>query len=227
MGMLLVSSVVTVALVTVLSGIGIGEHSGMGSGGVYSMIASVLGGQMGGTIGLLYVFGQVRPPAQGLCRCLCPPAIFASPSLTYLVCHMFQRSRPGPKGPSVAEPSRSPEPGSLVPGLLSPNSCFLGSWLDHGHAAVFPTEVCIPQLWPKWQPCGLGAEERPFCVPRDFTRSRPFPMEQLLADTSDALDGLVALQGGGQPCVVLKRRIPMRSHLVSMDESTLEASKPF
>ncbi|XP_063081186.1 solute carrier family 12 member 8 isoform X2 [Cavia porcellus] len=58
MGMLLVSSVVTVALVTVLSGIGIGEHSGMGSGGVYSMIASVLGGQMGGTIGLLYVFGQ-------------------------------------------------------------------------------------------------------------------------------------------------------------------------
>ncbi|XP_005386603.1 PREDICTED: solute carrier family 12 member 8 [Chinchilla lanigera] len=58
MGMLLVSSVVTVALVTVLSGIGISEHSGVGSGGVYSMISSVLGGQMGGTIGLLYVFGQ-------------------------------------------------------------------------------------------------------------------------------------------------------------------------
>ncbi|KAM6162855.1 solute carrier family 12 member 8 isoform 1-T1 [Erethizon dorsatum] len=58
MGMLLVSSVVTVALVTVLSGIGIGEHSSMGSGGVYSMISSVLGRQMGGTIGLLYVFGQ-------------------------------------------------------------------------------------------------------------------------------------------------------------------------
>ncbi|XP_004642224.1 solute carrier family 12 member 8 isoform X2 [Octodon degus] len=58
MGMVLVSSVVTVALITVMSGIGIGEHSGMGSGGVYSMISSVLGGQMGGTIGLLYVFGQ-------------------------------------------------------------------------------------------------------------------------------------------------------------------------
>ncbi|XP_010616555.1 solute carrier family 12 member 8 [Fukomys damarensis] len=58
MGMLLVSFVVTVALVTVLSGIGIGEHSGVGSGGVYSMISSVLGGQTGGTVGLLYVFGQ-------------------------------------------------------------------------------------------------------------------------------------------------------------------------
>nr|XP_027791803.1 solute carrier family 12 member 8 isoform X2 [Marmota flaviventris] len=58
MGMLLVSFVILVALVTVLSGIGIGEQVGMGSGGVYSMISSVLGGQMGGTIGLLYVFGQ-------------------------------------------------------------------------------------------------------------------------------------------------------------------------
>ncbi|VTJ59067.1 Hypothetical predicted protein [Marmota monax] len=62
MGMLLVSFVILVALVTVLSGIGVGEQVGMGSGGVYSMISSVLGGQMGGTIGLLYVFGQVRLP---------------------------------------------------------------------------------------------------------------------------------------------------------------------
>lgn len=59
--MFLVSFVVLVALVTVLSGIGVGERSSIGSGGVYSMISSVLGGQMGGTIGLLYVFGQVRP----------------------------------------------------------------------------------------------------------------------------------------------------------------------
>uniref|UniRef100_A0A8C9PXI7 Solute carrier family 12 member 8 n=1 Tax=Spermophilus dauricus TaxID=99837 RepID=A0A8C9PXI7_SPEDA len=58
MGMLLVSFVILVALVTVLSGIGVGEQVGVGSGGVYSMISSVLGGQMGGTIGLLYVFGQ-------------------------------------------------------------------------------------------------------------------------------------------------------------------------
>ncbi|KAM6223231.1 solute carrier family 12 member 8 [Rhynchocyon petersi] len=58
MGMILVSFVVLVALITVLSGIGVGEHCSIGSGGVYSMISSVLGGQTGGTIGLLYVFGQ-------------------------------------------------------------------------------------------------------------------------------------------------------------------------
>nr|XP_012635887.1 solute carrier family 12 member 8 isoform X3 [Microcebus murinus] len=57
-GMFLVSFVILVALVTVLSGIGVGERGGVGSGGVYSMISSVLGGQTGGTIGLLYVFGQ-------------------------------------------------------------------------------------------------------------------------------------------------------------------------
>ncbi|KAM5335254.1 solute carrier family 12 member 8 isoform 5-T6 [Glossophaga mutica] len=58
MGMFLVSFVILVALITVLSGIGVAEHCGVGSGGVYSMISSVLGGQTGGTIGLLYVFGQ-------------------------------------------------------------------------------------------------------------------------------------------------------------------------
>ncbi|XP_004465875.1 solute carrier family 12 member 8 [Dasypus novemcinctus] len=57
-GVFLVSFVVLVALVTVLSGIGVGAHCSVGSGGVYSMISSVLGGQTGGTIGLLYVFGQ-------------------------------------------------------------------------------------------------------------------------------------------------------------------------
>ncbi|XP_023479372.1 solute carrier family 12 member 8 isoform X3 [Equus przewalskii] len=57
-GVFLVSVVILVALVTVLSGIGVGEHCGVGSGGVYSMISSALGGQTGGTVGLLYVFGQ-------------------------------------------------------------------------------------------------------------------------------------------------------------------------
>lgn len=64
LGMLLVSSVVLVALVTVMSGIGIGEHCGVGSGGIYSMISTVLGGRMGGTVGLLYVFGQVSNKIQ-------------------------------------------------------------------------------------------------------------------------------------------------------------------
>ncbi|XP_058510684.1 solute carrier family 12 member 8 [Solea solea] len=58
LGMLLVSSVVVVALVTVMSGIGMCEHCGVGSGGIYSMISTVLGGRVGGTVGLLYVFGQ-------------------------------------------------------------------------------------------------------------------------------------------------------------------------
>lgn len=57
-GMFLVSFVIVVALITVLSGIGVAEHCGVGSGGVYSMISSVLGGRTGGTIGLLYVLGQ-------------------------------------------------------------------------------------------------------------------------------------------------------------------------
>lgn len=60
MGMFLVSFVVVVALVTVLSGIGVCERCSIGSGGVYSMISTVLGGQVGGTVGLLYIFGQVK-----------------------------------------------------------------------------------------------------------------------------------------------------------------------
>ncbi|KAM9804928.1 solute carrier family 12 member 8 [Neosynchiropus ocellatus] len=58
LGMFLVSVVVLVALATVMSGIGISEHCGVGSGGIYSMISTVLGGRVGGTVGLLYVFGQ-------------------------------------------------------------------------------------------------------------------------------------------------------------------------
>ncbi|XP_071896916.1 solute carrier family 12 member 8 isoform X4 [Anas platyrhynchos] len=58
MGMFLVSFVVLVALVTVLSGIGVCERCSIGSGGVYSMISTVLGGQVGGTVGFLYIFGQ-------------------------------------------------------------------------------------------------------------------------------------------------------------------------
>lgn len=71
LGLLLVSFVILVALITVLSGIGVAEHGGIGSGGVYSMISSVLGGQMGGTVGLLYVFGQVRPQREST-PCLYP-----------------------------------------------------------------------------------------------------------------------------------------------------------
>ncbi|KAK1902945.1 Solute carrier family 12 member 8 [Dissostichus eleginoides] len=58
LGMFLVSLVVLFALVAVMSGIGVCEHCGVGGGGVYSMISIVLGGRVGGTVGLLYVFGQ-------------------------------------------------------------------------------------------------------------------------------------------------------------------------
>ncbi|XP_026073433.1 solute carrier family 12 member 8-like isoform X1 [Carassius auratus] len=58
LGMLLVSIVVLVALVTVMSGVGVCECCSVGNGGVYSMISTVLGGRIGGTLGLLYVFGQ-------------------------------------------------------------------------------------------------------------------------------------------------------------------------
>nr|XP_056717354.1 solute carrier family 12 member 8 [Euleptes europaea] len=58
MGMFLVSFVILVALITVLSGIGVCERCSIGSGGVYSMISTILGGQVGGTVGLLYIFGQ-------------------------------------------------------------------------------------------------------------------------------------------------------------------------
>ncbi|XP_061465022.1 solute carrier family 12 member 8 isoform X2 [Rhineura floridana] len=74
MGMFLVSFVIVVALVTVLSGIGVCERCSIGSGGVYSMISTVLGGQVGGTIGLLYVFGQCVAGAMyitGFAECIC------------------------------------------------------------------------------------------------------------------------------------------------------------
>ncbi|XP_063788845.1 solute carrier family 12 member 8 [Pseudophryne corroboree] len=58
LGVFLVSFVILVALVTVVSGIGVCERCSIGSGGVYSMISTVLGGKVGGTVGLLYIFGQ-------------------------------------------------------------------------------------------------------------------------------------------------------------------------
>lgn len=48
-----------VALISVLSAVGICERCRMESGGVYFLMAHVLGSRVGGAIGLLYVFGQV------------------------------------------------------------------------------------------------------------------------------------------------------------------------
>lgn len=50
---------VSVALVSVLSAVGICERCRVESGGVYFLVSHVLGSKFGGALGLLYVFGQV------------------------------------------------------------------------------------------------------------------------------------------------------------------------
>ncbi|CAG2055951.1 unnamed protein product, partial [Timema podura] len=49
---------VSVALISVLSAVGICERCRMESGGVYFLVSHVLGSKFGGALGLLYVFGQ-------------------------------------------------------------------------------------------------------------------------------------------------------------------------
>ncbi|GJQ67026.1 hypothetical protein Trydic_g21938 [Trypoxylus dichotomus] len=55
---LIVLSTVFIALVSVLSAVGICERCRIESGGVYFLLAHVLGSRFGGSIGLLYCFGQ-------------------------------------------------------------------------------------------------------------------------------------------------------------------------
>ncbi|XP_011309934.1 solute carrier family 12 member 8 [Fopius arisanus] len=55
---LIILSTVCVALVTVLSAVGICERCRVESGGVYFLLSYVLGSRFGGSIGLLYCFGQ-------------------------------------------------------------------------------------------------------------------------------------------------------------------------
>ncbi|XP_057340185.1 solute carrier family 12 member 8 [Microplitis mediator] len=55
---LIIFSTVCVALVTVLSAVGICERCRVESGGVYFLLSHVLGSRFGGSIGLLYCFGQ-------------------------------------------------------------------------------------------------------------------------------------------------------------------------
>ncbi|XP_043254051.1 solute carrier family 12 member 8 [Colletes gigas] len=55
---LIILSTVCIALVTVLSAVGICERCRVESGGVYFLLSHVLGSRSGGSIGLLYCFGQ-------------------------------------------------------------------------------------------------------------------------------------------------------------------------
>lgn len=55
---LIIFCTVVIALVSVLSAIGICERCRVESGGVYFLIAHTLGSRFGGALGLLYCFGQ-------------------------------------------------------------------------------------------------------------------------------------------------------------------------
>ncbi|XP_046383310.1 solute carrier family 12 member 8 isoform X1 [Ischnura elegans] len=55
---IIIFSTVGVVLVSVLSAVGICERCRVESGGVYFLLAHVLGARLGGAIGILYVFGQ-------------------------------------------------------------------------------------------------------------------------------------------------------------------------
>ena len=71
----LIKFAVLVVLTSVISAVGVCERSvGKGgpgetvggNGGVYFLVAHVLGGQMGGAVGLVYCFGQVGFEINGL-----------------------------------------------------------------------------------------------------------------------------------------------------------------
>jgi potassium/chloride transporter 8 len=47
------------AIVPVLSAVGICERCQLTSGGIYFLISHVLGARIGATVGILYTFGQV------------------------------------------------------------------------------------------------------------------------------------------------------------------------
>lgn len=57
-GILIIFATVGIALISVLSAIGICERCRVESGGVYFLIAHTLGSRFGGSLGLLYCFGQ-------------------------------------------------------------------------------------------------------------------------------------------------------------------------
>lgn len=55
---LIILGAVFIVLIVVLSGIGVCERCKMGKGGVYFLLSHVLGGRIGGSLGIIYCFGQ-------------------------------------------------------------------------------------------------------------------------------------------------------------------------
>lgn len=58
---LMIFVTVFLVLIVALSAIGVCERCKMEGGGVYFLVAHVLGGRIGGCIGILYCFAQVSP----------------------------------------------------------------------------------------------------------------------------------------------------------------------
>lgn len=59
LSLLIVVITLLVALVPVLSAIGVCERCHVGNGGVYFLLSHVLGQRAGGAVGVMYAFGQV------------------------------------------------------------------------------------------------------------------------------------------------------------------------
>lgn len=59
MSVVIITMTAGIALIAVLSAIGVCERCHVSSGGVYYLLAHVLGGRVGAAVGVLYCFGQV------------------------------------------------------------------------------------------------------------------------------------------------------------------------
>ena len=58
-GLLVITLANVVTVITAISMSAVSTNGQIKGGGIYYMISTVLGGRVGGTVGLLYVFGQV------------------------------------------------------------------------------------------------------------------------------------------------------------------------
>ena len=59
LSVLIVVLTMCVALIAILSGIGVCERCRMQTGGVYFLLSHILGSRTGAAVGVLYCFGQV------------------------------------------------------------------------------------------------------------------------------------------------------------------------
>lgn len=77
-GILIIFATVSLALISVLAAVDICERCRVESGGVYFLIAHTLGSRFGGSLGLLYCFGQAVGCALNVMGMFCPLLIWHS-----------------------------------------------------------------------------------------------------------------------------------------------------